>query len=49
MEITSVDIFDVKLGISPGTRWNPVIVQVNTKEALCRLNSRCILYDSRRY
>ena len=44
MKITSVEIFDCKLGETPSTRWNPVIVKINTDEGISGLGEVALAY-----
>jgi galactonate dehydratase len=44
MKITSVDIFDVKMGPGVSARWNPVIVRINTVEVISGVGEVALAY-----
>jgi galactonate dehydratase len=44
MRITAVDIYDVKIGRSEATQWNPVIVQIHTDEGISGLGEVALAY-----
>jgi len=44
MKITYVEIFDVKLGSTASTGWNPVILQIHTDEGITGLGEIALAY-----